>query len=344
MPETAPFGAPDRAPGGGREITYAEAIREALREEMLRDERVFLFGEDIGRYGGAFGVSFGLLDEFGPERIRETPISEAAIVGAAAGAALAGMRPVAEMMFMDFILLGMEQLVNQAAKARYMFGGKATVPMVIRMPGGSGSGAAAQHSQSLESILIHIPGIKVVNPSTPYDAKGLLLSAIRDPNPVCFVEHKLLYKSRGPVPEGEYTIPIGLADIKREGRDITVVAGNIMVPRAMAAAERLAQEGIEAEIVDPRTLRPLDVDTIAASVQKTGRLLVVHEACQTGGWAGEVIASVSSTRAFDYLDAPMRRLAGADVPIPYSRILERAAVPQEEDIEREIRAIVRNQY
>jgi pyruvate dehydrogenase E1 component beta subunit len=335
---------PETAPSGGREITYAEALREALREEMLRDERVFLFGEDIGRYGGAFGVSFGLLDEFGPERIRETPISEAAIVGAAAGAALAGMRPVAEMMFMDFILLGMEQLVNQAAKARYMFGGKATVPMVIRMPGGSGSGAAAQHSQSLESILVHIPGIKVVNPSTPYDAKGLLLSAIRDPNPVCFVEHKLLYKSKGPVPEGEYTIPIGQADIKRQGRDITVVAANIMVPRALSVAERLAQEGIGVEIVDPRTLRPLDVDTIAASVQKTGRLLVVHEACQTGGWAGEVIASICATRAFDYLDAPMQRLAGADVPIPYSRILERAAVPQEEDIEREIRAIVRNQY
>jgi pyruvate/2-oxoglutarate/acetoin dehydrogenase E1 component len=326
------------------EMTYAEAVRAALREEMTRDDRVFLFGEDIGRYGGAFGVSFGLLDEFGPERIRETPISEAAIVGAAAGAALAGMRPVAEMMFMDFILLGMEQLVNQAAKARFMFGGKATVPMVIRMPGGSGSGAAAQHSQSLESILMHIPGIKVVNPSTPYDAKGLLISAIRDPNPVCFVEHKLLYKTKGQVPEEEYTIPIGLADVKREGFDITVVAGNIMVPRVLKVAEKLAQEGIEVEVVDPRTLRPLDVETIASSVQKTGRLLVVHEACQTGGWAGEVMASIASTPAFDYLDAPMRRLAGADVPIPYNRNLERAAVPQEEDIEREIRAILANQY
>lgn len=326
------------------EMTYAEAIRAALREEMTRDERVFLFGEDIGRYGGAFGVTFGLLDEFGPERIRETPISEAAIVGAATGAALAGMRPVAEMMFMDFILLGMEQLVNQAAKARFMFGGKATVPLVIRMPGGSGSGAAAQHSQSLESILMHIPGIKVVNPSTPYDVKGLLISAIRDPNPVCFVEHKLLYKTKGQVPEGEYTIPIGQADVKRVGFDITVVAGNIMVPRVLNVAEKLAQEGIEVEVVDPRTLRPLDVETIASSVQKTGRLLVVHEACQTGGWAGEVMASVASTPAFDYLDAPMRRLAGADVPIPYNRNLERAAVPQEEDIEREIRAIVATQY
>jgi len=326
------------------EMTYAEAVRSALREEMLRDERVFLFGEDIGRYGGAFGVTFGLLDEFGPQRVKETPISEAAIIGAAAGAALVGMRPVAELMFMDFILLTMEQLVNQAAKVRFMFGGKATVPMVIRMPGGAGTGAAAQHSQSLESLLIHIPGIKVVNPSTPYDAKGLLLSSIRDPNPVCFVEHKLLYKSKGEVPEEEYTIPIGLADVKREGLDITVVAGNIMVPRTLSVAEKLSQEGIEVEVVDPRTLRPLDVDTIATSVAKTGKLLVIHEACQTGGWAGEVIASISSSPAFDYLEAPMRRLAGADVPIPYNRNLENAAVPQEADIEREIRAIVANKY
>jgi pyruvate dehydrogenase E1 component beta subunit len=326
------------------EITYAEAVRAALREEMIRDERVFLFGEDIGRYGGAFGVTFGLLDEFGEQRVKETPISEAAIVGAATGAALVGMRPVAEIMFMDFILLAMEQLVNQAAKVRFMFGGKATVPMVIRMTGGSGTGAAAQHSQSLESLLIHIPGIKVVNPSTPYDAKGLLISSIRDPNPVCFVEHKQLYKTKGEVPEGEYTIPIGVADVKRKGSDITVVAGNIMVPRTMAAAQKLAQEGIEVEVVDPRTLRPLDDETITNSVRKTGRLLVVHEACQTGGWAGEVIACVASSRAFDYLDAPMRRLAGADVPIPYNRNLELAAVPQEQDIEREIRRIVSNQY
>jgi pyruvate dehydrogenase E1 component beta subunit len=326
------------------EITYAEAVRAALREEMIRDERVFLFGEDIGRYGGAFGVTFGLLDEFGEQRVKETPISEAAIVGAATGAALVGMRPVAEIMFMDFILLAMEQLVNQAAKVRFMFGGKATVPMVIRMTGGSGTGAAAQHSQSLESLLIHIPGIKVVNPSTPYDAKGLLISSIRDPNPVCFVEHKQLYKTKGEVPEGEYTIPIGVADVKRKGSDITVVAGNIMVPRTMAAAQKLAQEGIEVEVVDPRTLRPLDDETITNSVRKTGRLLVIHEACQTGGWAGEVIACVASSRAFDYLDAPIRRLAGADVPIPYNRNLELAAVPQEQDIEREIRRIVSNQY
>ncbi|UCD99597.1 MAG: alpha-ketoacid dehydrogenase subunit beta [Chloroflexota bacterium] len=322
------------------EITYADALRAAMSEEMRRDERVFLFGQDIGRYGGAFGVSFGMLDEFGAERIKETPISEAAIVGAAAGAAMAGMRPIAEIMFMDFILLAMEQLVNQAAKVRFMFGGKASVPMVIRMPAGSGTGAAAQHSQSLESLLIHIPGIKVVNPSTPYDAKGLLLSAIRDPNPVCFIEHKLLYKTKGEVPDGEYTIPLGEAEIKREGRDITVVAANIMVLKTMAVAEKLSAEGIEVEVIDPRTLRPLDVETIIKSVRKTGRLLVVHEACKTGGWAGEVIASVASSPAFDYLDAPLRRLAGRDIPIPYNRNLERAAVPQEEDIEAEIRAIV----
>jgi pyruvate/2-oxoglutarate/acetoin dehydrogenase E1 component len=326
------------------EITCAEAIRSAMSEEMRRDERVFLFGEDIGRYGGAFGVSFGMLDEFGPERVKETPISEAAIVGAAAGAAMVGMRPIAEMMFMDFILLGMEQLVNQAAKVRFMFGGKASVPMVIRMAAGSGTGAAAQHSQSLESLLIHIPGIKVVNPSTPYDAKGLLLSAIRDLNPVCFIEHKLLYKTKGEVPEEEYTIPLGVADIKREGQDITVVASSIMVSRTLAVADKLSAEGIEVEVVDPRTLRPLDVETIVKSVRKTGRLLVVHEACKTGGWAGEVIASIASSSAFDYLDTPMRRLTGKDVPIPYNRNLEQAAVPQEDDIELEIRAIVDTKY
>ncbi len=326
------------------EITYRQAIHDAMVEEMRRDERVFLIGEDIGTYGGAFGVSAGMLEEFGPERIRETPISEQAIVGAATGAAMVGMRPIAEMMFMDFILLAMEPLVNQAAKARYMFGGKATVPMVIRMPNGSGTGAAAQHSQSLETLLMHIPGIKVVAPSTPYDAKGLLLSSIRDPNPICFLEHKLLYKSKGEVPEEEYTIPLGLADVKREGRDITVVTSEIMVHKSLKAAEELSEEGISVEVIDPRTLRPLDVDTIAKSVRKTGRLLVVHEAVKTAGWAGEVMAAVSETPAWDYLDAPMRRLTGKDVPIPYNPNLEAAAVPQEEDILQEIRAIVNNKY
>lgn len=326
------------------EITYRQAIHDAMVEEMRRDERVFLIGEDIGTYGGAFGVSAGMLEEFGSDRIRETPISEQAIVGAAAGAAMVGMRPIAEMMFMDFILLAMEPLVNQAAKARYMFGGKATVPMVIRMPNGSGTGAAAQHSQSLETLLMHIPGIKVVAPSTPYDAKGLLLSSIRDPNPVCFLEHKLLYKLKGEVPEEEYTIPLGVADIKRTGSDITVVASEIMVHKSLAAAEKLQDEGISVEVVDPRTLRPLDVDTIAKSVKKTGRLLIVHEAVKTAGWAGEVMASISETPAWDYLDAPMRRLTGKDIPIPYNLNLEAAAVPQEDDILQEIRAIVNNQY
>lgn len=326
------------------EITYREAIHDAMVEEMRRDPSVFLIGEDIGTYGGAFGVSQGMLEEFGPERVVETPIAELGITGAAAGAAMVGMRPIAEMMFSDFVLLAMEALANQAAKARFMFGGKATVPMVLRLPGGSGTGAAAQHSQSLESLLIHIPGIKVVMPSTPYDAKGLLISAIRDQNPVCFVEHKLLYKSKGEVPEGEYTIPIGVGEIKRPGTDLTVVSTGIMLHRCLTVADRLAQEGLEVEVLDPRTLRPLDTEMITASVKKTGKLLVVHEAVKTGGWAGEVIASVSESDAFNYLDAPMRRLAGKDVPIPYNRLLEEAAVPQEADIEAEMRALLTNQY
>lgn len=322
------------------EISYLEAIRQALWQEMKRDERVFLLGEDVGRYGGAFGVTHGMLDEFGDERVRETPISEATIVATAIGASLLGMRPVAEIMFMDFILLALDQIANQAAKMRFMFGGRTTVPMVIRMPGGSGTGAASQHSQSLESVLMHFPGLIVVNPSTPYDAKGLLLASIRDPNPVCFVEHKVLYKTKGEVPEEEYTIPIGVAEIKRPGRDITVVANNIMVIKTLRVAEKLAQEGIEVEVVDPRTLLPLDSETIINSVRKTGRLLVVHEACQTGGWAGEVIASVVGSPAFDYIDTPVRRLGGKDIPIPYNRDLEKIAIPQEADIENEIRAMV----
>ncbi len=326
------------------EITYLEAIRQTLWEEMERDERVFILGEDIGRYGGAFGVTFGMLDEFGPERIRETPISEPTIIATAIGASLLGMRPVAEIMFMDFVLLSFDQLGNQAAKMRYMFGGKADVPMVVRMPGGSGTGAAAQHSQSLETLLMHMPGLKVAMPSTPYDAKGLLLTAIRDPNPVCFVEQKLLYKSKGEVPDGEYTIPFGVADVKRQGKDLTVVTNGTMLLKTLNVVECLAEEGMDIEVIDPRTLTPLDSETIIDSVCKTGRLLVIHEACQTGGWAGEIIATVTGSRAFDYLDAPARRLAGKDCPIPYNRELERAAVPQEEDIEAEIRAILKGEY
>lgn len=323
--------------GSEREITYLEAVREALRQEMQRDERVFILGEDVGVYGGAFGVTLGLVDEFGEERVIDTPISELTIAGAITGAALTGMRPVGEIMFMDFITLASEQLVNQAAKIRFMFGGHATVPFVLRTPAGSGTGAAAQHSQSLENWFVHTPGIKVVAPTTPYDAKGLLISAIRDDNPVLFIEHKLLYKTKGAVPEEAYTVPLGVAEVKRQAapgaeRQLTIIATTIMVKRALEAAEELAKEGIEAEVVDPRTLKPLDEDTLIRSVIKTGRLLIVHEACKTGGYGGELAAVIAGSEAFDYLEAPILRLAGRDMPIPYNRNLEYHAVPQVEDI------------
>lgn len=324
-----------------RELSYAEAIREALRQEMERDERVFIIGEDIGVYGGAFGVTMGLLEQFGPERVIDTPISELGIAGAVTGAALAGMRPVGEIMFMDFITLASEQLVNQAAKIRFMFGGRATVPFVLRTPEGSGTGAAAQHSQSLENWFVHIPGLKVVAPSTPYDAKGLLIASIRDDNPVIFIEHKLLYKVKGPVPEESYTVPLSVAEVKREGRDLTIVATSIMVRRALEAAQELSQEGIEVEVVDPRTLKPLDKETIIRSVIKTGRVLIVHEACKTGGYGGELAAVIAESEAFDYLDAPIMRLAGRDIPIPYNRTLEYHAVPQVENIVEAARQLVR---
>lgn len=326
---------------GRGEITYLEAVREALTQEMQRDPEVFLIGEDIGVYGGAFGATRGMLEEFGPERIRDTPISEAAIAGAATGAALMGMRPVMEIMFMDFLTISMNQLVNQAAKMRFMFGGKASVPMVIRAPAGSGTGAAAQHSQSLEAWFVHTPGIKVVAPATPYDAKGLLVSAIRDNNPVLFMEHKLLYRTKGPVPEELYTIPMGKAEVKRPGRDLTLIAYSIMVPRALEAAQQLAAEGIEVEVVDVRSLKPLDKQTIVGSVAKTGRVLITHEAPQTGGFGAELAAVVAESEAFDYLDAPIRRLGGRDIPIPYNRTLERATVPQVEDIVASARALAK---
>ena len=317
---------------GRGEITYLEAVREALTQEMRRDPEVFLIGEDIGVYGGAFGVTRGMLEEFGPERIRDTPISEAAIAGAATGAALMGMRPVMEIMFMDFLTISMNQLVNQAAKIRFMFGGKASIPMVIRAPAGSGTGAAAQHSQSLEAWFVHTPGIKVVAPATPHDVKGLLVAAIRDNNPVLVMEHKLLYRTQGAVPEALYTIELGQARVRREGHDLTVLAYSIMVPRALEAAEELAAEGIELEVLDLRSLKPLDKETIIRSVSKTGRVLILHESPQTGGFGGELAAVVAESEAFDYLDAPIRRLAGRDIPIPYNRTLERATVPQVEDI------------
>ena len=265
-----------------RELTYAQAINEAMSFEMRRDENVFLMGEDVGIYGGAFGVSVGMFEEFGAERVKDTPISEAAIAGAAAGAAVTGMRPIAEIMFSDFITISMDQLVNQAAKMRYMFGGKAKVPMVLRAPAGSGTGAAAQHSQSPEAWFCNAPGLKVVIPSTPADAKGLLIAAIRDDNPVLFMEQKLLYRTKGDVPEGEYVVPLGKAKVHREGTDLTIITYGRMLPMCMQAAEELEEEGISTEIVDPRTLVPLDKETLIASAKKTGRVLIVHEACQTG--------------------------------------------------------------
>lgn len=314
------------------QITYIQALRDGIREEMQKDENVFIMGEDVGLYGGAFKVTQGLLDEFGEERVRDTPISEAAIAGLAVGAALTGMRPIAEIMFFDFTTLTMDQIINQAAKIRYMFGGKAKVPMVLRAPMGCGTGAAAQHSQSLVALFAHIPGLKVVMPSTPYDVKGLIKSAIRDDNPVIFAEHKLLYWTKGEVPEGDYVVPLGEADIKRKGKDVTVIAGSIMVPRALEAAGILEKEGIDVEVVDPRTLVPLDEDTIMESVIKTGRVLIVEDDCRNNGWGAEVAARIAGGEAFDYLDAPIMRLAGLDIPIPYNPKLEKKAVPQVEDI------------
>ncbi len=315
-----------------RELTYAEALREGLRQAMAADNRVFLIGEDIGVYGGAFGVTAGLVAEFGEDRVRDTPLSEAVIAGVCIGAALTGMRPIGEIQFMDFVTLTMEQLVLQAAKIRYMFGGKASVPFVLRMPGGSGTGAAAQHSESLENWFVHVPGLKVVMPSNPYDAKGLLLAALADENPVVFIEHKLLYKMKGPVPEGTYEVPLSTSKVVREGKSLTIVATSVMVQRALDAATELAKEGVDCEVIDPRTLSPLDDRPIVESVKKTGRALVVHEAAKTGGFGGEIVARIIDSEAFDYLEAPVRRLAGLDIPIPYNRTLEYHTVPQIENI------------
>jgi 2-oxoisovalerate dehydrogenase E1 component len=328
---------------GQRQLSYSEALREAMTLALAYDRQAFLIGEDIGVYGGAFQVTQGLIDEFGPERVRDTPVTEAAIAGAAVGSAVTGMRPIAEMQFMDFLTLAMEQLVLQGAKIRYMFGGKAQVPMVLRLPAGSGTGAAAQHSESLESWLINVPGLKVVAPSTPYDAKGLLLAAIADNNPVMFVENKLLYKVKGPVPEEPYIVPLGRAAVRRAGKDATIVATSIMVPRSLEAAEKLAQEGIDLEVIDLRSLKPYDSETIIASVKKTGRLLMVHEAPLIGGFGGEIVAMIAQSPAFAYLEAPIMRLGGADVPIPYNPKLEKAAVPQVENIVEAARQLVNNE-
>jgi len=324
-----------------RELSYAEAIREGLAQAMEADDRVFLFGEDVGVYGGAFGVSGDLFHRFGAQRVIDTPISELGIAGAAVGAAMTGMKPVLELQFSDFVTLAMEQIVNQAAKIHFMFGGKASVPMVIRLPGGSGTGAAAQHSQSLEAWFAHVPGLKVVQPSTPHDAKGLLLAAIDDPNPVLIFEHKLLYKTKGPVPAAAYRVPIGKAAVRRAGSDLTIVGSSIMALRATAAAERLAHEDIDVEVVDLRSLRPIDFATIASSVRKTHRLLIVYEGVKTMGIGAEISAMIAESDVFEYLDAPIARLGGADVPLPYNPVLEKAAVPQEEDIVAAGRRLVR---
>ena len=314
-----------------REISYVQALNEALHEEMARDLDVFIMGEDIGLGKGTLGVTEGLRDEFGPERVRNSPISEQALVGSALGASLTGSRPIVELMFIDLLGVCGDQVANQIAKAAYMSGGKARPALVIRTQQGVGMGLAAQHSQSLEAWLVHIPGLIVVAPSTPYDAKGLLKTAVRDDNPVFFLENKRLYPLKGAVPEEEYLIPLGVADVKRKGRDVTIVATSYQVHNALSAADTLAKEGIEAEVIDPRTLSPLDVEPIAESVRRTHRLVVVNEGCRTGGYASEVAATLGEV-VFEYLDAPIMRVAGEDAPIPANLRLEQEVVPQEKDI------------
>ncbi|MBL7077949.1 MAG: alpha-ketoacid dehydrogenase subunit beta [Kiritimatiellae bacterium] len=326
-----------------REITYRDALREALREEMLRDERVFLMGEDIADpFGSAYKVTLGLSPEFGTDRVRQTPISELGFVGAGVGAALTGMRPVVELMYIDFSMLAMDQIVNQAAKIRYMSGGQAEVPLVIRTQGGLGRSSAAHHAQSLEAWFVHLPGMLVAMPSTPYDAKGLLKTAIRLNDPVMFIEHKLLYNTEGPVPEEEYTIPFGVADVKREGTDCTVVATSMTVLKALQAAEMLKKEGISVEVVDPRTLFPLDIETIIQSVRKTSRLIVAHESPERGGFAAEVIAQIAD-KAFGYIDAPIQRVCAPSVPTPFARHLEDFITADETKIADRVRSLVRGE-
>ena len=327
-------------PNTERMLSYPEALNEALDQEMLRDDRVFLMGEDVGATGGIFGVSKGLMERYGAERVRDTPISEATFVGCGVGAAIAGMRPVVEIQIFDFVALTMDMLVNQAAKFRFMLGGKPTVPLVVRGPQGGGIRLAAQHSQSLEAWFTHVPGLVVAAPSTPYEAKGLLVAAIRDNNPVIFLEQKLLYLGgTGPVPEELYAIPLGKADIKREGTDVTVVATLAMVPRALSAATVLERDGISVEVIDPRTLQPLDEETILSSVRKTNRLLIVHEAWVRGGFGAEVSAMVVD-KAFDYLDAPIARLGAPHTPMPYNDRLELEVIPSQERIVEAIRGLL----
>jgi len=323
-----------------RELTYRDALREALREEMVRDKTVFLLGEDIGRYwSGAFKVTKGLAEEFGHERVRDTPISESAIIGVAVGAAITGMRPVAEIMFGDLTTLAMDQICNQAAKICYMFGGQTTVPLVVRTPFGAGVNIASLHSQSLEAWFMHTPGLLVATPSTPFDAKGLLKTAIRGSNPVMFFEHKLLYPIKGEVPEEDYTIPFGVADVKLEGEDATIFATLYMVHKALAAAQELRKQGISVEVIDPKTLVPLDKQAIIKSVKKTGRIVIVTEDCKTAGVSAE-IAAIVAEEALDYLDAPIKRVAEPDTPIPFSPPLEQFVIPNEKTIIKAVKEVL----
>jgi pyruvate/2-oxoglutarate/acetoin dehydrogenase E1 component len=322
-----------------REITYREALREALKQEMGRDDSIIMLGEDIGRYGGPYKVSLGLFEEYGPERVIDTPIAETAITGAALGAALAGLRPIAEIMYIDFSFLCMDQIFNQIAKIRYMSGGNAVVPVVIRTQMGKKGSAAAQHSQCLEAIYAHIPGIKVVTPSTPYDAKGLLASSIRDNDPIVFIEHCGLYNSKGEVPQEPYTVELGKADIKREGEDITVVAISKSVLDALEAADELQNEGINVEVIDPRTIKPLDSATILESIEKTHRLLITHEACKTGGLGAEIAAIVAEEGMYS-LDAPVKRITAHDTPIPFAPKMEEYILPNKNDIIAGIREVM----
>jgi len=322
-----------------RQITYREAIIEAIREEMIRDNRVFLMGEDVGTLGGIFGTTKGLLQEFGEERVQDTPISEAAIVGFGVGAAMAGMRPLVEIMRIDFMTICMDEIVNQAAKMRFLSGGRFEVPLVIKTNSGGGLGLGAQHSQSLEAWFTHVPGLKVIMPSVPYDVKGLLKAAIRDPNPVIFIESVGLLNISGPVPEDDYIVPLGKADIKRKGTDATVVAWGTLVSKALNAAQTLASDGIEIEVVDPRSLSPLDIETILTSVKKTGRLVVAHEAIKTSGFGAEVVALVQE-QAFDYLDAPIQRVAAPFGIFPVNRSLERMLLPHEEQIITAVKSVL----
>lgn len=321
------------------ELMYREALNQAYFEEMRRDPTVFALGEGIAERGGSFKVTVGLLDEFGPQRVMDTPIAEASFTGAALGAALVGTRPVVEILFVDFTALVMDQIINQAAKYHFMSGGAGRVPMVLRTQGGAGNGLAAQHSQSLEALFYHIPGLQVVMPATPYDAKGLLKSAIRDDDPVIFIEHKLLYMTKGEVPEDEYLVPLGKADIKREGRDATLVTYSHMTLKCLEAAQILQGEGISVEVVDCRTLSPLDMDTILHSVRKTGRVVVAYEACRRGGVGSDIAANIMEA-AYDDLDGPVVRVAGRITPIPYNLELEKACIPSAAEIVAAVRGLL----